>query len=157
MMVTDTTRPRGFTLVELVVVILILGVLAGIAAPRLVDQGEDAAVAAFASQLRLMIAASERCKVVTGEFPSDSFTGTLPPEIEPFLNTQGWNATTPLGGKWDWEFQSRGVRAAVGIYIETNELVSGIEDVDALRDDGNLDTGSLSYIDLGRYYYVLEE
>ncbi|QQX81661.1 prepilin-type N-terminal cleavage/methylation domain-containing protein [Shewanella sp. KX20019] len=37
------TKQKGFTLIELIVVIIILGVLAVIAAPRFINLGDDAA------------------------------------------------------------------------------------------------------------------
>src|SRR6267378_4469429 len=42
-----TKRTRGFTLIELIVVILILGILAAIAAPKFVDLTGQARIAAL--------------------------------------------------------------------------------------------------------------
>lgn len=48
------TRPDGFTLVELITVLVVIGVLAGVAAPRFFQrQGFDAA--AYTDQLRAML------------------------------------------------------------------------------------------------------
>ncbi len=44
------TRQAGFTMIELVIVIIILGVLAAVAVPRFMDLGEDAENAARNAQ-----------------------------------------------------------------------------------------------------------
>ena len=56
---TDTSRDRGFSLVELLVVIVVLGVLATVAVPAFLGQREKAARAAMVSDLRQVRTAQE--------------------------------------------------------------------------------------------------
>jgi MSHA pilin protein MshA len=74
-MMVQRFRQRGFTLIELVVVIAIIAVLAAVALPRLIDAQHDARVAkakAIQGSLRsAMSMARARCELdLTGSAPS---------------------------------------------------------------------------------------
>jgi len=59
---TRPTRPGGFTLVELVTVLVVVGVLAGVAAPRFFQrQGFDAA--SYTDQLRAMLRYGQKISI----------------------------------------------------------------------------------------------
>jgi MSHA pilin protein MshA len=71
-------RPRGFTMIELVVVIVILAIVGGLALPRYFNLGQDARVAAVqqmagalstaSAQLRAKCALTQGCPMSSGWF-----------------------------------------------------------------------------------------
>lgn len=69
---TDYPRPqvRGFTLLELLVVILIIGLLVGIVAPRLMGQVSKSEVIAARAQLDALDKALNAYRLDVGRFPT---------------------------------------------------------------------------------------
>jgi general secretion pathway protein G len=63
---------RGFTLLELLVVILIIGLLVGIVAPRLLGQVSKSEVTAARAQIDALDKALQAYRFDTGRFPSSS-------------------------------------------------------------------------------------
>ncbi len=61
---------RGFTLIELVVVIVILGVLATIVVPKVMDRPDDARIAKAAQDVRAMQTALNLYKLDNYRYPS---------------------------------------------------------------------------------------
>ncbi|MEN0112056.1 MAG: type II secretion system protein, partial [Planctomycetota bacterium] len=72
---------RAFTLVELVIVVMVLGVLTGVAAPRLLDLSQGAQVAAIVRHLRVGEDAALRYYAEHGRYPADASRGVMPPEL----------------------------------------------------------------------------
>ncbi|MCI6344032.1 MAG: type II secretion system GspH family protein [Campylobacter sp.] len=75
---------KGFTMIELIFVIVILGILASVAIPRLAATREDAEISAAVANLRTLVSDATAYYTAKGEFPT---------------NTK-WNAITnvPLNG-----------------------------------------------------------
>ena len=63
---------KGFTMIELIFVIVILGILASVAIPRLAATREDAEISATVSNIRTLISDLSSYYVVKGEFPQGS-------------------------------------------------------------------------------------
>lgn len=64
-----TDRQKGFTILEILVVIVIIGILAAIALPKFAGVREDANVAVTKSNLKSIQTAVERYQLDTGTYP----------------------------------------------------------------------------------------
>ncbi len=141
------TARRGFTLVEVVVVVLILGILGSVAVPKLINTTRVASVNAFATQLTSYADAFDLYKAENGAYPSGAAAGTLPNGMDKYLNPAEFALETPLGGKWDYNLG--GSKAYVGVEYLNGDGYPGPEvmlDVDELVDDGDLAAGTLVLI-----------
>ncbi|MDY3245300.1 type II secretion system protein [Campylobacter sp.] len=63
---------KGFTMIELIFVIVILGILASVAIPRLAATREDAEISAAVANLRTLISDINAYYTVKGEFPANT-------------------------------------------------------------------------------------
>lgn len=68
---TPCRRPHGFSLLELLVVILIIGLLTGIAVPRLLGQIERSEATTARAQLDAFDKALQAFRIDMGRYPSD--------------------------------------------------------------------------------------
>lgn len=68
---THTTRRRGFTLLELLLVLVILGVLAALVVPKFANRGQQARETAAKSDINAITIALETYEVDNGGFPED--------------------------------------------------------------------------------------
>ncbi|MDD6161995.1 MAG: prepilin-type N-terminal cleavage/methylation domain-containing protein, partial [Campylobacteraceae bacterium] len=64
---------KGFTMIELIFVIVILGILASVAIPRLAATREDAEISAAVANLRTLVSDATAYYTAKGEFVT---TGT---------------------------------------------------------------------------------
>jgi prepilin-type N-terminal cleavage/methylation domain-containing protein len=132
------TGCRGFTLVELVAVIIVLAVLAAVAVPRYFDYRERAIASATIRDLRVINRAILAYNIDTGDWPVDVNQGVMPPEIANRLTGNPFRQPAPLGGWYDWQ----GIATAPQVIVRGYTApVSTILLVDHATDDGNLLTG----------------
>lgn len=66
-----TDRQKGFTIIEILIVIAIIGILATIALPKFNGVREDANIAVSKSNLKALETAIERYQLDNGSFPTD--------------------------------------------------------------------------------------
>ena len=66
----DRKKERGFTLIEILLVVVIIGILAAIVVPRLTGTREDANIAAAKKTMAILRDALSRFEIDTGKYPT---------------------------------------------------------------------------------------
>jgi prepilin-type N-terminal cleavage/methylation domain-containing protein len=99
MKMTKTNRKAGFTLVEIMIVVAIIGLLAAIAIPNFVKARQTAQTNACINNLRIIDAAKQQFALENGKSSTYSPSSA---EIVPYLGRSG-NAmpNEPLGGTYN--------------------------------------------------------
>ena len=69
-MTVDVRRRSGFTLLELIVVIIVLGLLAGIVAPQIIGRLSDAKSTTARTQIELLSVALDGYRLDNGSYPT---------------------------------------------------------------------------------------
>lgn len=68
--VSRQLRQRGFTLIEVLVVVVILGILAGLIVPRIMDRPDQARVVAARNDINAIVNALKLYRLDNGVYPS---------------------------------------------------------------------------------------
>ena len=84
---TASRRRSGFTLVELVVVVLVLGIIASVATPKMFDTAGDARQNGTIQSLSVLRDAIELHKAQNGTYPGDAGTeADFKADLDNFIN-----------------------------------------------------------------------
>lgn len=108
-----TRSERGFTLIELVIVIVILGILAAVAIPKYEDMREQARVATIKGQLggiRSAIAIQYARNALNGSATFPTLDGTIFADgrvpKEPVNNSNAVKTTAGVDNTGGWQYTS---------------------------------------------------
>ena len=144
----------GFTLVEIMIVVVIIGLLAAMAIPAIQRVQRRSQNTRFVSDLRVFTQAFETYSLQNGSWPPNVGPGLVPAGLSGALQENVWTTETVVGGRWNYDRNINGVSVAVscsGSGIDNARM----QDIDAMIDDGDLTTGHFQQIG-GRYMYILE-
>ncbi|MFI4916631.1 MAG: type II secretion system protein [Phycisphaerales bacterium JB060] len=159
---TDYRRKwgRGFTLVEILIVVVILGVLAAIVMPQAANAMGNTRQTAFVREIQLFTDAAVIHRSQTGTWIGDGGSGTIPDGFEDYIDPASWENGTPIDGDWDSEAGADyDVTLAIGVHFQeasTRKDAAYMTQVDALFDDGDLATGGFQQFAADRFYFIVE-
>ena len=112
---------RGFTLIELMVVVAIIGVLAALIVPNVMDRAEDARVTAARTDVNNLVQALKLYKLDNQRYPSGEqglqalvarpTVGIVPPNWRPYLDKL---PADPWGRAY--QFANPGVKGEIDVY-----------------------------------------
>lgn len=136
---------RGFTLVELMVVVVIMGVLAALVVPRLMGRTDDARVLAAKQDIATLVQALKLYRLDNQRYPSTDqglqalITKPTVAPIPPNWKTGGYIDRLKLD-PWGlaYQYQMPGTRGEVDVFSYGADGVPGGVDM-------NADIGSWSY------------
>lgn len=152
------TTSRGFTLVEIMIVVVIIGLLAALALPAFQRVQRASQNARAISDFRTFAQAFEIYNSQNGGWPPNAGAGAVPTGMSKDFKEDTWKAAaTVLGGRWNWDVNRAEFAAGISIsgVTATDEQ---LQEIDAKIDDGNLSTGLFQKISSSpaRVSYILE-
>ena len=96
------SRNSGFTLVELMLVMVILAILAAVVVPRIAGRGEDARKAAAKTDVAAIEGALDQFEVDNGRYPTNE-EGLNALVQNPGNNVQNWRQYLKIAPKDPWK------------------------------------------------------
>lgn len=148
------TTHAGFTLVEVMVVVAIVGLLTAIAVPGFMRARESAQNSRFMADLKMAGGAFVQRSIETGSYPPDEMPAVIPAGMTEYLRGMKWSENTTVGGQWDWDYKVLGVKAGVSALGATASRAQMLR-IDKQIDDGDLATGSFQD-KVSRFMLILE-
>ena len=150
---TPVRLHRGFTLVEIMIAVVILGILITIAVPTYRRFQRKSQNTTFVNNLRIFTQSFETYAMKTGAWPQSVGAGVVPAGMSGEFREADWT-TGSLGGQWRWDgWPSHGskpniqpwgpVTAAISI-VGVNVDQSQMDEIDAIVNAGNT-SGSRSF------------
>ncbi len=151
---------NGFTLIELMVVVVTIGILAAIVVPKFARAHTSATIAAAGEDILAMTQALENHNTNNGYWPAETAAGVSPPEvISRFKGESPFGKLCPIGSVYDYDNKSVNGTNTISIAIQPSAAspatsIVDAQSLDAFLDDGVLNSGRFQSSGNGYSYRV---
>ncbi|MGB7543009.1 MAG: type II secretion system major pseudopilin GspG [Burkholderiales bacterium] len=138
---------RGFTLIEIMVVVVIIGILVGLLAPKIMDRPDQARVVAARNDIQAVLAALKLYRLDNGNYPGpDQGLMALVRKPDSGNIPRNWKAggyldklpRDPWGA--DYQYLNPGIHGEIDVFSFGRDGKPGGEDYDADIGSWNLDS-----------------
>ncbi len=137
---------RGFTLVELVVVVLILGILAAVAVPTVFNNREQAAVVSTMHDVQAIKDSVEMFQAQNGSLPGIAFDSFNTSAFDPYIDSRVFTKRPPVTdyttAGWIWHPSFPGYGPVIYVY-DGDPDYDLWQKIDDQYDNGDLETGGI--------------
>ena len=137
---------RAFTMIEVVVVTVVIGILAAMVIPKFASAQQETTVAATAEDLRVIARALTLYQGVHGSYPPGGSRADDAEALETFFKgTSPFEIQSPIGGVYDYDGYTPGVPISVSIIQDGSNRYSFEQaiELDEYLDNGDLGSGKL--------------
>jgi general secretion pathway protein G len=119
--------PRGFTLIEIMVVITILGILAALIVPRVVGRTDDARIAAAKQDIASLLQALKLYRLDNGAYPTTE-QGLKSLLVKPTIERSS-TPKDPWGN--EYKYLNPGLKGEIDVFSFGRDGANGGEGADA--------------------------
>jgi len=146
----------GFTLVEIMIVVGIIGLLCAIAIPAFTKARHTTQKKIFLNDIRVAVDAFQMYNIQHyGQYPPNASPGVMPPLMTDYLTKFHWDKPPTIGGVWDWDYKT-GVDQITGVSVRGPTWSDDeMQEIDAEIDNGDLATGNFRKINTD-FTYIIE-
>ena len=150
-------KNRGFTLVEIMIVVVIIGLLAAMGIPAFKRITLKSQGTTCANNLRQFAHAFEQYATEKGGWPENANAKEVPTGMDGRLPEVAWTTPTPGLHEYDWDTGVLEISAAISIRPLAGYNADPLfVEIDKVLDDGNISTGRFRLVS-DRFMYILED
>ncbi|MFK7760057.1 MAG: type II secretion system protein [Phycisphaerales bacterium] len=137
---------QAFSLIEILVVVVVIGILAATVTPKFLQAKEEAAIAATSQDLSAIVNALSMYYAATGSYPRDVVRMRVVKDLSPYFKSDNpFAKPAPIGGVYDYEGPPNWDPMQISIRKNGSQVYTDAiaQKLDEYMDNGDLRTGKI--------------